>query len=120
MSVPSPDKMHETFGGAFAAKDIDALLDLYDESAIQLQQDGEVLHGRDALRPVFERLLNTPMDAAGTQRKPMVNGDVALTSTRYDFEVDGIPTHMVTAEVSRRQPDGTWRVLIDAPYLFVG
>jgi hypothetical protein len=36
------------------------------------------------------------------------NGDLALTSTR-------LPAGGATVEVARRQPDGSWRWVIDQP-----
>ena len=42
----------------------------------------------------------------GVQQPALVNGDLALTSTRSQ-------SGSVTAEVARRQPDGTWRWVID-------
>jgi hypothetical protein len=38
----------------------------------------------------------------------VVNGDIALTSTR-------LPGGGATVEVARLQPDGTWRWIIDQP-----
>lgn len=120
MSFPSPDRLHEHFARALAARDVDALLDLYEPDAVQLQTDGRVLHGTEALRGVFEWLVNADLQMHGTQQAPLVAGELALTSTRYD-SAPGDPgggadaARMVTAEVSRRQPDGSWRVVIDAP-----
>jgi hypothetical protein len=42
----------------------------------------------------------------GDQRAAIVSGDLALTSTR-------LPDGSVTAEVARRQADGTWLWVID-------
>jgi hypothetical protein len=44
--------------------------------------------------------------ASGDQRPCIVAGDLALTSTR-------LPDGSVTAEVARRQGDGTWLWVID-------
>jgi hypothetical protein len=44
--------------------------------------------------------------AVGKQNPPLVSGDVALTSTT-------MPDGSVTAEIARRQPDGTWRWVVD-------
>jgi len=38
----------------------------------------------------------------------IVNGDIALTSTR-------LPSGGATTEIARRQPDGSWRWVIDQP-----
>jgi hypothetical protein len=42
----------------------------------------------------------------GIQQPALINGELALTSTRSQ-------NGSVTAEVARRQPDGTWRWAID-------
>ena len=45
------------------------------------------------------------------RRQPVTrNGDLALTSTR-------LPGGGATVEVTRRQPDGSWRWVIDQPAL---
>ena len=120
MSFHHPDELHATFAKAFAAADVDALVDLYETGAVQLQQDGGVLQEREHLRDVFAALLSAGLDLQGEQRTTLVAGDLALTSTRYQHQgegPDGGPVTMVvvSAEVSRRQGDGTWRVVIDAP-----
>jgi len=56
---------------------------------------------------VYERpLADGPTLAPGDQQPGLVNGELALTSTRL---VGG----GVTIEVARRQPDGTWLWAID-------
>ena len=44
----------------------------------------------------------------GEQRPAMLSGELALTSTR-------LPNGTMTAEVARRQSDGSWRWVIDQP-----
>lgn len=120
MSFPSPDGLHEIFAQAFAARDVEALLGLYESDAIRLQRDGQILRGVDALRSVFEGLVKADLKMEGVQQPPLIADDLALTSTRYEYESDGadgdrVTIRMVTAEVSRRQSDGSWRIVIDAP-----
>ena len=106
MSFSYPDALHTAFAQAWKEGDVDSLVDLYEAGAVQVQQDGAILTGSDKLGDVFARLI--------------VAGDIALTSTHYEFGVDKpdgthTVTRVVTAEVSRRQADGNWRVVIDAP-----
>ncbi|MBW8908910.1 MAG: hypothetical protein JF620_07800, partial [Mesorhizobium sp.] len=42
----------------------------------------------------------------GEQRPALINGDLALTSTK-------LPDGSITSEVARRQSDGTWLWAID-------
>lgn len=120
MSFASPQELHATFADAFAAADVDALVGLYETGAIQVQRDGRVLTGPENLRSVFVGLLGSGTEMSGTQQEALVAGDIALTSTRYEVQTedangDHLTAHLVTAEVSRRQDDGTWLVVIDAP-----
>ena len=58
----------------------------------------------------------TPDDARRTT-SAVVNGDLALTHTRWRLDIpDGEPMEAVTAEIVRRQPDGTWKYAIDNPW----
>ncbi len=116
MSFTHPDCLHAAFAAAFQAGDVAALVDLYEDSAIQVQQDGTVT-GRDELADVFARLLASGMTMQGDPQKAVIAGDLALTSTHYTFGADasGGARTVATAEVSRRQADGSWRVVIDVP-----
>jgi ketosteroid isomerase-like protein len=70
---------------------------------------GDVARGEQAIRDAFQRMLAGRPVFTGGQRRPVVNGDLALTWTRLQ---DG-----ATAEIARRQPDGTWLWAVDQPYL---
>jgi hypothetical protein len=47
-------------------------------------------------------------DQLGAGNSPANSGDLALTSTR-------LPAGGAAVEVARRQPDGSWRWVIDQP-----
>jgi hypothetical protein len=65
------------------------------------------VHGLEAIRKFYAELVATGRKfQMGEQRAAMVCGDLALTSTRC-------PNGTVTAEVARRQSDGTWLWMID-------
>jgi ketosteroid isomerase-like protein len=69
--------------------------------------DGEPAVGADAIRALFEGFVASGRKfQRGTQQAPVINGNLALTSTR-------LPDGTVTAEVARRQKDGTWLWAID-------
>ncbi len=117
MSFTHPDGLHAAFAAAFKTGDVAALIDLYEDQAVQIQQDGVAVTGRDALVDVFTHLLASGLTMQGDPQPAVVVGDLALTSTHYTVGADapGGASTFVTAEVSRRQPDGTWRVVIDVP-----
>lgn len=117
MSFTHPDDLQAAFAAAFQAGDVTTLVDLYEDSAIQIQQNGATVTGHDALAGVFTRLLASGLTMQGDPQKAIVAGDLALTSTHYTFGADGPDRARTTAtaEVSRRQADGSWRVVIDVP-----
>ena len=43
-------------------------------------------------------------------------GDLAMLSNQYTFTMPGYAATWISAEVARRQPDGSWRYVIDNPY----
>jgi hypothetical protein len=63
--------------------------------------------GKDAIRDFFTELIKSGRKfELGTQRPALVIGNLALTSTLS-------PNGSVTAEVARKQHDGTWLWVID-------
>jgi ketosteroid isomerase-like protein len=90
--------------------DLDGLMALYEPRALLAGPEGRVFLGADAIRDFYGRFLATrPKLQPGRQREPVVEGELALTSTRLG---DG----RVTVEIARRQADGTWRWVIDHPF----
>ncbi len=55
-----------------------------------------------------ELLADKPSFSSAGQQAVIRNGDLAPTSTR-------LPGGGATVEVARRQPDGSWRWVIDQP-----
>lgn len=81
---------------------------LYEPAAMLALPGAEVAIGSEAIRNAYERLLATGRTSTAEAQLPaLVNGDLALTSTR-------IPAG-ATAEIARRQRDGTWLWMIDRP-----
>jgi ketosteroid isomerase-like protein len=89
------------------AGDVDGMAALYEAGAVLDDCAGRVIHGREAIRAFFAELVAAGRTFAfGTQRPATISGDLALTSTR-------MPNGSTTAEVARRQSDGTWLWVID-------
>jgi ketosteroid isomerase-like protein len=91
------------------AGDVEGMAALYEPDAILDIGDGQLACGRGAIRRFYAELVATGRKFdLGQQRPAIVNGDLALSSTR-------LPDGVVTAEIARRQGDGTWLWVIDQP-----
>jgi len=89
------------------AGNVAGMVALYEQDAVIDSGDGHLLHGLAAIRAYFVEAVATGRKfQAGTQRPAVISGDLALTSTH-------MPDGSVTAEVARRQSDGTWLWVID-------
>jgi ketosteroid isomerase-like protein len=87
--------------------DVEGMMALYEPHAVVDCGEGRLLRGTDAIRAYFAGTVATGRKfAVGEQRPAVIGGDLALTSTR-------LPDGTVTAEVARRQADGTWLWVID-------
>lgn len=112
-----PGDLHERVERAFNASDVDALVGLYEPDARMIADDGSVVSGLEAIRSVWSGLVHLGGRIAMTTRYAVQHGDLALLSNAWSFEMDGARVAAsVTAEVARRQPDGSWRYIIDNPY----
>lgn len=120
MTVSKPDQIHERFLGAVQSRDMDAMMDLYVPDGVAIGIDGGECVGHDAIRAMLSGFVGSVHSMSGTTRKIFVAGDVALSSASWTAEFvapDGTTQTQsgVTAEVLVRQPDGSWRMLIDDP-----
>ena len=80
---------------------------LFERNAVINSGDGALTTGHDAIRALFSETTATGRKFAKGQQSPAtINDDLALTSPR-------LPDGSGTAEVARRQSDGTWLWVID-------
>jgi ketosteroid isomerase-like protein len=89
------------------AGDVDGMAALYEPEAVLDAGEGQPVQGRETVRKFFRELVASGRKfEMGEQQAALVSGDLALTSTRCR-------NGTVTAEVARRQTDGTWLWVID-------
>ncbi|ANW06117.1 hypothetical protein LMTR13_34895 [Bradyrhizobium icense] len=108
--------MNEAFAQAFNSRNIDNLLALYEMDAV-LRVDGSErsLIGQDAIAGELRRLLQAPGTMTSSNNFCIQHGDVALLRADWELRAqDGsIVASGSSAELVRRQSDGTWRYVID-------
>jgi ketosteroid isomerase-like protein len=93
------------------AGDVEGLVALYEPGAVLAFPPGQLATGHDEIRAVYAGLLAGRPGFSSAGQQPVIrHGELALTSTR-------LPGGGATVEVARRQPDGSWRWVIDQPAL---
>jgi uncharacterized protein (TIGR02246 family) len=108
--------IHLTVEEAFNAGDVDRLVALYEPDAKMIGPDGAEAVGVEAIRQVWADLIAMGGRMTLTTKYAVEMGDVAMLRNHWEFKAEGLELSSDTAEVARRQADGTWRYIIDHPF----
>ena len=118
MPATTPEQIHRSFEDRFNAGDIDGLMELYESNAALIAQPGSVAHGSEQVRAALQGFLALKGRITLETKLVFSVGDLAYLSNTWSLSgtgPDGEPVTLgaTTAEVARRQADGTWRYVID-------
>jgi uncharacterized protein (TIGR02246 family) len=119
MPATEPEQIHRLFERAFNADDLEGLLELYEPDAVLVPQPGVVVEGIDGIRDALRWLLDRNGRIAVESELVLRVGDLAYLSNRWSLTSGTMPDGSAadlgatTAEVARRQADGSWRYVID-------
>ena len=121
MAAMSPEATHELWIDGVNRGDLDGLAALYEPEAAFVAQPGQVVAGLAAVREVLAGLLALAPRATLEPLTVVRAGDLALVVSRWRLSGTGPDGAAVelggqTADVVRRQADGTWRFAIDNPW----
>lgn len=122
MAAKTPEECDRLFARYVNARDLDALIQLYEPTACLVQQDGRVDVGHDAIRKALGALEETPTTIQMEVVKVIRSGeDLAVLYNDWSLEAEGpagstIEMSSKAIEVVRRQADGSWRFAVDDPY----
>jgi uncharacterized protein (TIGR02246 family) len=121
MKVYNPQDMNAAFAEAFNSGNIENLVALYEPGAVLVPRPGQVVEGVEAIRAALQELLALKGRMRSENQYALVHGDIALLRAKVHLDGTGpdgnrfeINNH--TAEVVRRQPDGSWLYILDHPY----
>jgi uncharacterized protein (TIGR02246 family) len=120
MPAHSPEEIHALIAAAFNAGDLDAFLELHEEDAATVvPPEGRRVSGRAEIRRALEPIFALRPSARIKVVGKLQADDLALTHARVSvIGGDGAQRLEVSGRgtiVSRRQPDGTWRIVLDNP-----
>ena len=122
MSARRPEELDRLFAQALNAGNLDGLLALYEPNAALAPQPGQVVAGTQSIREALQAFIAMKPTLTKLETKTvMQTGEIALNSAKWHLTgtgPDGSPVTMDghSAEVARRQADGTWRMVIDSPW----
>jgi len=121
MPARKPEELDVLFVQAFNAGDIEAMMKLYEPAASLTPQPGQIVSGTKALREALSGFVARKPRMTLEARTLAEAGGIALTTSKWVLEgtgPDGKPMKAEgqSAEVARRQPDGTWLFVIDNPH----
>ena len=119
-SAASPEDLHKLFVQALNSGDLDALVALYAFDGFLMARSGPA-RGISAIRKALAEYVAMKPTIQLTTRRVVRVEDTALLMADWQFHgtaADGgdLSTSGTSIEVARRQPDRTWRYLIDLPY----
>ena len=116
MGISEPQEIHRAVEEAFNTKDLDGLVALYETDARMVTPDGSVAVGTDEIRDQWQAILamNVPMRVR--TRFCVEMGDIALLRNDWNVESPDFELASSACEVVRRQPDGSWRYIVDHPF----
>jgi uncharacterized protein (TIGR02246 family) len=118
MPATTPEQIHRLFEDAFNAGDIDGLMVLYEPDSVLVPEPGSVVQGSKQVRAALEGYLALRGRITLDTKLVLTVGDLAYLSNTWSLSgagPDGNPLTLgaTTAEVARRQADGTWLYVID-------
>ena len=113
LGASHPQQVGKLFEERFAAGDLDGVMDLYEEGAVFTTPQG-AHEGLDAIREVVARYLSTGASIVMNESVAFEAGDLALVHWAWTMTFpDGRIAEGASAEVLRRQRDGSWKFVID-------
>ena len=101
-------------------RDLDRLMALYANDARMVTVDGSIAEGLDAIREQWAGLLAMKGAITVQTRYAIEMGDLAVLSNAWTFRGGDGEMSATTAEVARREPDGSWLYIIDHPFAHEG
>jgi uncharacterized protein (TIGR02246 family) len=119
-SHPKPEDWPRQFAERLNAGDVDAVMELYDPEARFVAPSGEILEGRDRIRDKVAALVGAKTIFQSSVVQAITAGDIAQLYTDFDgtaLDPSGktVEVQSRAIEVLRRQPDGSWLLIIGDP-----
>ena len=121
MSVQNPRQLNQAWEKAYNDGDIDALIELYEPEATVIPEPGSPVTGQAAIREALAPLVALKGQIQLRTTAVIESGDLAVVYAEWSLtgtDPSGGPVNLEgrSTELMRRQPDGSWRDVIDDPF----
>jgi len=113
----SPKKaqdVHSTLAAAYNSGDLATVLSMYDISGVIVAEPGNPVSGKEKFEAAVKGILSIHGQMQIKTVYCLEAGDIAVGRSEWSIK-DGneVKVSAKGIEVLKRQPDGTWKVLID-------
>ncbi len=115
-AAQTPEDLDRLFGEALNRGDVDSILALYEPGAAMPEMSGNVAIGADALRQSIGQFAAMKPQIQLDVEKVVQAGDIALVYSKWSMKSGDQEMTGRGREVARKQPDGTWKFVIDDPF----
>ena len=120
IDTSTPEALMQSFAACVHAGDLDRLVALYEPDAVFEPRSGVVVEGREAIGDALAEMLALRPRMAVTPVQVLRADDIALVVNDWTMTGTGPDGSVVqqggrSADVVRRQTDGSWLVLVDKP-----
>ena len=121
MPAISPEQANQLLAEAINSGDLEAAVALYEADATLSPEPGQAVTGAAAIREVFGGFIAMKPTLNIETLASAIVGDTALTQDKWNLKAtgsDGSPIDLggQSTKVIRRQPDGSWKFVIDIPW----
>ena len=121
-TATAPAEVITLFAAALHDGRLDDAVALYESDAVFIPGPGAApISGIDQIRAALASFTALRPTLTPDIRKVVEAGDIATVLNAWQLDgttPDGTPLHLsgISADVLRRRPDGSWRLLIDDPW----
>lgn len=117
MPANSPQEIDTLFEKAMKGGDLDAVMELYEPAAVFPWPQDELYKGAEAIRKLWEPIVASKPQNEFEIKKVLIADDIAVIYKSWK-STRPVEVSATAVEVSRRQADGTWRLVIDDSFAF--